>query len=87
MNRADWVKLFQKRFTLLPSSTDALPGETSYHIPDKQFVVIIKAPTPAGSLRAESITDTDECLLVNRGQGKLSFVAWDQIDAITVAEL
>lgn len=86
MQRADWVKVFQKRFTVTQDG-GALPGETTYCIPERQFVVIIQAATPAGSLRAESVTDTEECLVVNRGQGKRSFVAWEKIDAITAAEL
>lgn len=87
MQRATWQSLFKKRFTLLPDSNDSLPGESTYELTGRQFAVIIRSVTPAGSLRAESITDTDECLIVNRGQGKRSFVDWDQIEAITVAEL
>lgn len=86
MNRADWLKLIQKRFQVVNDSMDALPGETTYHIPDRQVVVVIQSPTPAGALRAESLTDCEECLVVNRGQGKRSFVAWDKIDAICTAE-
>lgn len=86
MNRATWLKLFGKRFTVVKDSIDALPGEVTYHIPEKQVVVVIGSPTPAGALRAESLTDTEECLIVNRGQGKRSFVDWDKIDAICTAE-
>lgn len=87
MDRATWVKIFQKRFSVIQNSPEALPGETTYHMPDRQVVIVIKAPNPAGSMRAESLTDTEECLIVNRGQGKRSFVDWAQIDAIAVAEL
>lgn len=87
MDRAKLQSLFKKRFTLVPDSAESMPGEATYILPDKQFVVIIRSTTPAGSLRAESVTDTDECLIVNRGQGKRSYVDWDKIDAITVAEL
>ncbi|OGR73169.1 MAG: hypothetical protein A2089_12565 [Elusimicrobia bacterium GWD2_63_28] len=79
--------MFKKRFTLVPDSLDSLPGEATYILPDKQFVVIIQAPTPAGALRAESVTDTDECLIVNRGQGKRSYVDWSKIDGICTTEL
>jgi hypothetical protein len=79
--------LFKKRFTLVPDSPDSLPGESTYILPDKQFIVIINTPTPAGSLRAESVTDTEECLIVNRGQGKRAYVDWDMVEAISTAEL
>lgn len=87
MERAKLQSLFKKRFTLVPDSTDSLPGEATYMLPDKQFVVIIRANTPAGALRAESVTDTDECLIVNRGQGKRAYVDWDMVEAISTAEL
>ncbi len=86
MNRAEWQKVFKKRFTLVPESLDSLPGENTYTIPDKQFVVIIRAPIPAGALKAESVTDSEECLVVNRGQGRRSFVAWEIIDAIATVD-
>jgi hypothetical protein len=86
MDRATWVKIFQKRFKAIPDSRESLPGETTYEIPERQVVVLIKTPNPAGSMRAESLTDTEECLIVNRGQGKRSFVDWNQIDGIATAE-
>lgn len=85
-SREKWVRLFQKRFRAVQNSTDALPGETTYEIPDRQVVVIIKAPTPAGAMRAESLTDTEECLIINRGQGKRAFVSWDVVEGLTTAE-
>lgn len=87
MERAVWQSLFKKRFILDPDNTDALPGESTYTIRDKQFMIIIKAPTPAGALRAESITDTDECLVINRGQGRRAFVDWAMIEAISTVDL
>ena len=86
MNRATWLKIFEKRFTVVKDSMDSLPGEVTYWIPERQVVVVISSPTPAGALRAETLTDTEECLIVNRGQGKRSFVDWDKIDAICTAE-
>lgn len=86
MDRAAWQSVLKKRFKVIPDSMDALPGETTYHLPEKQFVVIIRAATPAGALRAESVTDTEECLVVNRGQGKRAFVDWTRIEAISTAE-
>lgn len=86
MDRATWVKILKKRFEVVQNSNDALPGETTYQITDRQVVVILKAPTPAGSMRAESLTDTEECLIVNRGQGKRSFVDWAVVEAICTAE-
>lgn len=86
MDRAAWVKLLQKRLEVVPDSLDALPGETTYHIPDKQVVVVIQSPTPPGALRAESLTDCEECLVINRGQGRRSFVDWNKVDAICTAE-
>jgi hypothetical protein len=87
VNRTDWQNVFKKRFTLVPESLDSLPGECTYVIPDKQFVVIIRAPTPSGALKAESITDSEECLVINRGQGRRSFVAWDMIEAMATVDL
>lgn len=86
MNRTEWQKVFKKRFTLVPESLDSLPGESTYVIPDKQFVVIIRAPTPGGALKAESITDTDECLVINRGQGRRAFVVWEMIEAMATVD-
>lgn len=86
MERAAWQNLFKKRFILETDSTHSLAGEATYTLRDKQFVVVIKAPTQAGALRAESITDTDDCLVVNRGQGRYAFVDWDEIDAITTVD-
>lgn len=87
MERATWQSLFKKRFTLVPDSPDSLPGEATYILPDRQFVVIIRAASPAGALRAESVTDTEECLIINRGQGKRSYVDWAMVEAISTAEL
>jgi len=86
MERAAWQGLFKKRFTLDPAPLDAKPGESTYFIKDKQVMVIIRAAVPAGSLKAESLTDTEECLVVNRGQGKISFVDWARIEAITMVD-
>ena len=87
MDRTAWQNLFKKRFTLVPDSTDSLPGESTYTIKDKQVYVIIRAPTPSGALRAESLTVTEECLVVNRGQGSRSFVDWTKIEAISTVDL
>ena len=87
MDRAAWVSVLKKRFQVIPNSPEALPGETTYHVPDRMFVVVIRSATPAGALRAESLTDTEECLVVNRGQGKRSYVDWTKIDAIATAEI
>lgn len=86
MQRTAWQNLFKKRFLLEAESTHSLAGEATYALRDKQFVVVIKAPTQAGSLRAESVTDTEECLVVNRGQGRYAFVDWEAIDAITTVD-
>ncbi|MFA6433954.1 MAG: hypothetical protein WCW52_04600 [Elusimicrobiales bacterium] len=86
MDRLSWQNLFKKRFTLDPDSTDSRPGESSYKLEEKQFVIIIRASTPAGALRAESITDTEECLIVNRGQGNRAFVDWERIEAISTVD-
>ncbi len=86
MTRAAWQSLFKKRFRAIPDSRESLPGEITYEIPDKQVVVVIKATVPAGALRAESLTDTEECLIVNRGQGRRAFVAWESVEAITTAD-
>jgi len=87
MERAMWQSLFKKRFILDPDSRDSLPGESTYMIKDKQFMVVIAAPTQAGALRAESVTDTDECLIINRGQGRRAFVDWAKIEAISTVDL
>ncbi len=87
MDRTAWQNLFKKRFILDPHSTDSLPGESTYTIKDKQVYVIIRASTPSGALRAESLTDTEECLVVNRGQGSRSFVDWARIEAISTVDL
>ncbi len=86
MDRTAWQNLFKKRFILDPDSTDSLPGESTYTIKDKQFVIVIRAATQAGALRAESITDTEECLVVNRGQGRRAFVDWAMIEAISTVD-
>lgn len=86
MSRATWQGMFKKRFRAIPDSRDSLPGETTYEIPDRQVVVIIKAPVPAGALRAESLTDTEECLVINRGQGRRAFIAWESVEGFTTAE-
>ncbi|OGR52212.1 MAG: hypothetical protein A2049_04060 [Elusimicrobia bacterium GWA2_62_23] len=86
MNRTDWQGIFKKRFRAIPDSRDSLPGETTYDIPDKQVIVIIRSPTPTGALRAESLTDCEECLVVNRGQGRRAFVEWEAIEAIATSD-
>ena len=86
MDRVLWQNLFKKRFTLAPENDDSRPGEATYFIKDKQFTVIIRSATPARALRAESVTDTEECLIVNRGQGKFAFVDWAQIEAISTVD-
>ncbi len=86
MERIVWQNLFKKRFLLEADSQHSLAGESTYLLRDKQFVVVIKAPTQAGALRAESITDTEECLVINRGQGRYAFVDWDEIDAISTVD-
>ena len=86
MERAVWQSLFKKRFTLDPDSMDSKPGEQTYMIKDKQLLIVIKAPTPSGALRAVSITDTDECLVVNRGQGHRAFVDWAVLEAISTLD-
>ena len=86
MDRTAWQNLFKKRFILDPDSSDSLPGESTYTIKDKQFVVVIRAATQPGALRAESVTDTDECLVVNRGQGRRAFVDWAMIEAISTVD-
>jgi len=75
--------LFKKRFVLNPPDENSRPGEPTYSLKDKQFVVVIRAATQPGALRAESVTDTEECLVVNRGQGRSAYVDWDKIDAIS----
>jgi len=86
MDRITWQNLFKKQFTLNPDTIDAKPGEVSYIIKDKQFLVIIRAATPSGSLRAESLIDTEECLIVNRGQGNRAYVDWAKIEAISTVD-
>ena len=86
MDRMSWQNLFKKRFTLDPDSRDSLPGESTYTIKDKQFLIIMQAATPPGTLRADSITDTEECLIVNRGQGNRAFIDWARLDAISTVD-
>ena len=86
MERATWQGLFKKRFILNPVNEDSLPGESTYSLRDKEFMVIIRAATPAGALRAVSVTDTEECLIVNRGQGRFAFVDWNMLEAITTVD-
>jgi len=86
MERTVWQNLFKKRFTLDPDSTDSKPGESTYMIKDKQLLIVIRAATPSGALRAVSITDTDECLIVNRGQGNRAYVDWAMLEAISTVD-
>ena len=86
MERTLWQNLFKKRFVLDTDNLDAKPGESTYMIKDKQLLIVIKAATPSGALRAVSVTDTDECLVVNRGQGNRAFVDWAMIDAISTLD-
>jgi len=86
MDRTSWQNLFKKRFVLNPPDENSRPGEATYSLTDKQFVILIRATTPAGALRAESVTDTEECLVVNRGQGKSAYVDWNKIEAITTVD-
>ncbi len=86
MNRSDWQNVLKKRFILDPDSKYSKPGEPTYRLEDMQFVVIIRAATPGGALRAESVTDTEECLVVNRGQGSHAFVDWAKIEAISTVD-
>ena len=86
MDRTSWHNLFKKRFIRVPDSTDALPGEETYMLTDKQFVIIIRAATPGGALRAESVTVSEECLVINRGQGRRAYVAWEMIEAISTVD-
>jgi len=86
MDRTSWQSLFKKRFILIPDSKYSKPGESTYRLEDMQFVVIIRATAPGGALRAESITDTEECLIVNRGQGSHAFIDWARIDAISTVD-
>ncbi|OIO03272.1 MAG: hypothetical protein COX65_07285 [Elusimicrobia bacterium CG_4_10_14_0_2_um_filter_56_8] len=81
-----WQNLFKKRFVLNPAKEDDRPGEATYSIRDKQFVVVIRAATQPGALRAESVTDTEECLVINRGQGRYAFVDWNRIEAISTVD-
>jgi len=87
MERAAWQGLFKKRFTLQPDDVNAKPGETTYLIKDKEILIVIQAATPAGTLRALSVTDTDECLVLNRGQGRYAYVDWSQIEAIATMDI
>ena len=41
----------------------------------------------ARHIAGKAVTDTEECLVVNRGQGKRSFVDWNKIEAICTAEV
>ena len=86
MDRKLWQNLFKKRFVLNPPGEYSLPGETTYSLKEKQIVIIINSATPAGVLKAESLTDTDECLVINRGQGKCTYVDWDKVEAITAVD-
>jgi len=86
MDRIGWQNLFKKRFVLNPPDEKSRPGEPTYSLTDKQFVIIIRSATPPGALRAESVTDTEECLVVNRGQGKSAYVDWNRIEAITTVD-
>ena len=86
MQRADWQNVFKKRFVLMPPDENSKPGESSYYITDKELLVLIRAATPTGALRALSLTDTEECLVVNRGQGRYAFVDWDEIEAIATVD-
>jgi hypothetical protein len=86
MDRVLWQNVFKKRFILEADGRDSRPGEPTYRLEDKQIVVVIKAAAPTGALRAESITDTEECLVINRGQGSHAFVDWAVIDAITTVD-
>lgn len=86
MERIGWQNLFKKRFMVVPPDDNSLPGETTYALKDKQFVVIIRAATPPGALRAESVTDTEDCLVVNRGQGKSAYIDWQKVEAISTVD-
>ncbi|PIU17894.1 MAG: hypothetical protein COT18_11755 [Elusimicrobia bacterium CG08_land_8_20_14_0_20_59_10] len=86
MDRTAWQNLFKKRFVLNPVDERSREGEPTYSIKDKQFVIVIRSAVPAGALRAESVSDTEECLVVNRGQGKTAFVDWNIIEAITTVD-
>ena len=78
--------MFKKRFILDPDSKYSKPGESTYKLEDQQFVILIRALTPGGALRAESITDTEECLIVNRGQGSHAYIDWAKIEAISTVD-
>ena len=86
MDRIAWQNLFKKRFILDPDSRESKPGESSYRLEDKQFLIIIRAAAPSGAFRADSITDTEECLIVNRGQGSHAYIDWAKIDAISTVD-
>lgn len=86
MDRTAWQNLFKKRFVLDPVTEDSRPGEATYSIRDKELLIIIRAATPSGALRAASVTDTEECLVVNRGQGRSAYVDWNKIEAISTMD-
>lgn len=86
MDRTAWQNLFKKRFVLDPVNEDSRPGEATYSLRDKEFVIVIRANAPAGALRAASVTDTEECLVVNRGQGRSAYVDWNKIEAISTVD-
>lgn len=87
MERAAWQGLFKKRFSLKPEDATSRPGEPTYFVKDKEVLIIIRAATPSGALRAPSVTDTDECLVLNRGQGRMAYVDWAQIEAIATMDI
>ena len=35
---------------------------------------------------ALDLTDTDECLVINRGQGRRAFVVWEMIEAMATVD-
>ncbi|OGR42676.1 MAG: hypothetical protein A2X35_01625 [Elusimicrobia bacterium GWA2_61_42] len=86
MDRTGWQNLFKKRFILEPVNEDSKPGEATYSLKDKEFLIIIRATTPSGALRAVSVTDTEECLVINRGQGRSAYVDWNMVEAITTVD-
>ena len=86
MDRTAWQNLFKKRFFLHPADENSRPGEATYSLKDKQFVIVIRAAAPPGALRAESVTDTEEFLIINRGQGKSAYIDWSKIEAISTVD-
>ena len=86
MDRIAWQNLFKKRFILDADNMDLKPGESTYLIKDKQLLVIIRSATPSGTLRGESVTDTEECLVINRGQGRRAYVDWAMVEAISTVD-